>query len=276
MVAEIDVGLTAAAGLRRQIRVDRRLPRHADAEVALNIGIGIGQRRALAAEVDGIGVEPEALGDGHLPIASIGHEIRDGTDIAGDAGPGIELGIQPDMPADGELRAAGIERPECESEGVTDVRGRELGIDGDVAGRQVVAGGGHEVSPRDGRAAMGRIRRIRADMHGTVQVQIARAGQDMGIRPGTTAAQAADAVVAMRRAGPRHLRVRQHRDAAQIHATVLGVDVKARRAEALVELHDMGDVGEFRVPSDMPLPVRSPVRAILPPTVMPLLACRSA
>ena len=150
-----------------------------------------------------------------LPIASIGHEIRDGTDIAGDAGPGIELGIQPDMPADGELVPPASNVAERKSEGVTDVRRRELGIDGDVAGRQVVAGGGHEVSARDGRAAMARIRRIRADMHGTVQVQIARAGRDMDIRPGTAAAQAADAVVAMRRAGPRQLGVRQHRDAAQ-------------------------------------------------------------
>ena len=191
-------------------------------------------------------LSPEALGDGDLPVASIGHEIRDGTDIAGDAGAGIDLRVQPDMAGDGELGAAGIERPERESEGVMGVRRRELGIDRDVAGREVVAGGGHEVSPRDGRAAMGRIRRIRADMHGTVQVQIARTGQDMGIRPGTAAAQAADAVVAMRRAGPRQLRVRQHRDAAQVHVAVLGVDVKARRTETLVELHDIGDVGKIQ------------------------------
>jgi hypothetical protein len=86
---------------------------------------------------------------------------RDGTDIAGRRPSGIQLRIQPDMPADGELSAAGIGVPSAKAKALRDVGAESCVIV--IASRQG-SPAGHEVSPRDGRAAMGHIRRIRADM----------------------------------------------------------------------------------------------------------------
>ena len=94
VVADIDVDLTATLGFRGQIRGDRRLPRYADAGRALDIGIGIGQGRAVGAKVDGIGVHRKAIGNRDLPAIGLGHEIGDGTDIVAGAGAGIEQGVR--------------------------------------------------------------------------------------------------------------------------------------------------------------------------------------
>ena len=144
VVADIDVDLTAALGFRGQIRGDRRLPRYGDAGRALDIGIGIGQGRAVGAKVDGIGVHRKAIGNRDLSAMGIGHEIGDGTDIAAGAGAGIEQGVHADM-AKGEVRAAGAELAQSEREGIMRIGRRDLGIDRDVAGIEVVAGRGVEV-----------------------------------------------------------------------------------------------------------------------------------